>query len=265
MARPIKNNADYFSHDSDMRDDPKIKTLRRKYGLEGYAIWSMLLEVLTDSERFKYKNDDLSMEILAGDFDINKQKLIEIINYLVKLELLNNGDNYLECNQLTKRFSALISNRERDRSRVIDSENTSITSENQVDSGDNPHSKEEKSKEEKSKEVKSESKLSIFYKQQKELALSDKEEKNVKVPAAYIEIADYVLAECPNICKLPNQLKYSEFKKITDKLIQYNKNHEKHILVWDIIDAMENKKDLTRKYTSFYRTLNNWINRRINE
>ena len=55
MARPIKNNADYHSHDSNMRNDIKIKALRRKYKLAGYAIYNMLLEVLTNAEYFEYE------------------------------------------------------------------------------------------------------------------------------------------------------------------------------------------------------------------
>lgn len=46
MARPIKNNADYFSHDIGMRNDMKIKALRRKYGLVGYASYVMLIEII---------------------------------------------------------------------------------------------------------------------------------------------------------------------------------------------------------------------------
>ena len=32
MARPAKLNADYFSHDVDMRNDIRIKGLRRNFG-----------------------------------------------------------------------------------------------------------------------------------------------------------------------------------------------------------------------------------------
>ena len=31
MARPKKNNADYFSHDNDMRNDERIIALIRKF------------------------------------------------------------------------------------------------------------------------------------------------------------------------------------------------------------------------------------------
>ncbi|MBL4705443.1 MAG: DUF4373 domain-containing protein [Flavobacteriales bacterium] len=44
MARPLKNNADYFSHDNNMRNDKKILAVRRKYGSDGYSVWCMILE-----------------------------------------------------------------------------------------------------------------------------------------------------------------------------------------------------------------------------
>ena len=59
MARPIKNNADYFTHDSQMRNHRKIKALRYKFGLIGYAVYNMLLEVLTNAENFKFEWDEL--------------------------------------------------------------------------------------------------------------------------------------------------------------------------------------------------------------
>ena len=53
MARPKKNNAEYFTHDADMRNDVKIKALRRKFSHTGYAVWNYLLETLTDSDFFR--------------------------------------------------------------------------------------------------------------------------------------------------------------------------------------------------------------------
>lgn len=34
MARPQKNNADWFSHDTGLRDNLKVKAVRAKFGLE---------------------------------------------------------------------------------------------------------------------------------------------------------------------------------------------------------------------------------------
>ena len=53
MARPIKNYADYFSHDNDMRDDERIKAVRRRFSHLGYSTWNMLLERLCRAENFR--------------------------------------------------------------------------------------------------------------------------------------------------------------------------------------------------------------------
>lgn len=126
MARPIKNNADYFPHDADMRNDPRVKALRRKFGLDGYAVYAMLLEFLTDSEYFEFKNDGLSMELIAGDFDVDPAHLTEILQYCFQLDLfqLDAKTNIIACRSLDNRLEPLLSKRKRDRIEVIDVDNT---------------------------------------------------------------------------------------------------------------------------------------------
>jgi hypothetical protein len=104
MARPTKHNADYFSHDVSMRDDPKIKALRRKYSHTGYSVWNMILELLTSIEYFEYEWNELSIELLAPDFDIDAEQLDEIVNYCIKLKLLQITNGYLHCDRLTFRL-----------------------------------------------------------------------------------------------------------------------------------------------------------------
>jgi len=93
MARPKRYNADYFSHDSGMRNDPKVKALRNKYGANGYAVWCMMLEILTASDFFTREIDDIEMEILSADFGIDANLFSEILSYMVRLRLLQAGDN----------------------------------------------------------------------------------------------------------------------------------------------------------------------------
>lgn len=104
MARPTKHNADYFSHDTAMRDDPKIKALRRKYSHTGYSVWNMILELLTSIEYFEYEWNELNIELLAPDFDIDADKLNEIVNYCIKINLLQLTNGYLHCERLTFRL-----------------------------------------------------------------------------------------------------------------------------------------------------------------
>lgn len=135
MARPIKDNADYFSHDASMRDDAKIKALRRKFKHEGYSIWNMLLESITDSDNFRFHID---YEITAGDYDIEPEKLRDIVEYCVKLGLLqtNINDTVIWSNTLDKRMFPLLSKRKRDRNPADSELSTAI----------NPHSKVKESK-----------------------------------------------------------------------------------------------------------------------
>ena len=124
MARPIKNNADYFSHDADMRNDLRIKALRRKFGHIGFSIYNMLLEVLSDSDYFKYELTDLNIELLSGDFDLDIQELNDILEYLINLGLMQRDGTYLTCKTLENRFESMLSKRKRDRKGVIVDDNT---------------------------------------------------------------------------------------------------------------------------------------------
>ena len=63
MARPKKEYCDYFSHDRDMRNHRKIKALRTKYGIEGYAIWVMFLEFLTGNDNNIFEKTDIELEL----------------------------------------------------------------------------------------------------------------------------------------------------------------------------------------------------------
>lgn len=113
MARPKKNNADYFSHESEMRNDVKIKALRRKFSHTGYAAWNYLLEVLTDAEGFSIVWDELSIELYAADFDLDVAELTEIVDYCLKLGLLQQNDGMLYCENLTSSFEGLMNKRGR--------------------------------------------------------------------------------------------------------------------------------------------------------
>ena len=88
MPRPKKNNADYFSHDAGMRNDPKIKALRNKFGTAGYSVYCMMLEVLTASDFFEREIDEIEVEILSADFGIESDLFEEILAYMLRLKLL---------------------------------------------------------------------------------------------------------------------------------------------------------------------------------
>ena len=132
MARPKKLNADYFSHDSDMRNDPKLKALRRKFGIQGYAIWNMMLEILTDSDFFEYEWTDLNIELLSGDFDVEPELLKEIIDYCIRLKLLQKEENLIFSEKMKQRFETLLSKRNRERNTYKEEKPTTKTPKERV-------------------------------------------------------------------------------------------------------------------------------------
>ena len=87
MARPKKNNADYFPHDKDMRNDPKIKALRNKFGLSGYAIWNMLLESLCHAKNLELPYSDLDKTLLSGDFGVSEAEMHDVVSFCCRIVL----------------------------------------------------------------------------------------------------------------------------------------------------------------------------------
>jgi len=116
MARQKNNDnggADYFSHDIDMRNDIKVKSLRRKFSHTGYAVWCFMLEYLTDCTNFEFDYDEVSQELLASDFDVPVAELREIIDYSVKIGLLQYEDGKIFSAAHKRRFVRMLEVRQR--------------------------------------------------------------------------------------------------------------------------------------------------------
>ncbi len=77
MARPRKLNADWFPHDVNERNKPMVKAIRRKFSHLGYAVWTYLQETLTSSDLFRIKWDDVTVELLAADYDVEPEDIKE--------------------------------------------------------------------------------------------------------------------------------------------------------------------------------------------
>lgn len=86
MARPRKENADWSSHDTGLRDNLKIKAVRAKYNAGMIRHFVMFLEVLADAENFFSCQKTIdNLEMLAGDFRIDSDKLKDILEYFKKV------------------------------------------------------------------------------------------------------------------------------------------------------------------------------------
>jgi hypothetical protein len=114
MARPNKHNVEYFSHDVQMRNDIKIKALRRKYKHLGYSIFNITLELLGDAEYFELQWDDLSIELLTSEYDCDIDELKEVIDYCIQLNLFQIVNGYLCSEKFTNRLESTVLTRRKD-------------------------------------------------------------------------------------------------------------------------------------------------------
>lgn len=103
-----------------MRNDIKVKALRRKFSHTGYAVWCFLLEALTDSEDFEIEYTEVTQELLAADFDVPVEGLREIVDYSEKIGLLQHEGEKIFSNAHKARFAPLLEARERRRQRAAE-------------------------------------------------------------------------------------------------------------------------------------------------
>jgi hypothetical protein len=73
----MKKDAYYFSHDANARNDFKILKIRRSLGLEGYAIYFCLIEMLREQNTYKLPVN--SIPDIAFDLHTSDEKIKTII------------------------------------------------------------------------------------------------------------------------------------------------------------------------------------------
>lgn len=119
MAKTGKVGLDYFSHDVDMLQDFKIKIIRAKHGLVGYAVYLRLLEeIYRDKGYYCNITEDFNI-LFADDNKIDLNVYINILNDCIEKDLFNKEmyenykiltssriqNNYCEATQRRKNVS----------------------------------------------------------------------------------------------------------------------------------------------------------------
>lgn len=111
MARPVKNYCDYFTHDNGMRNHRKVKAIRQKFGITGYAIWCMILELLTGSDGNVFEDSEIELEIISGDFGVTVTEMRNVLDYCYTLELLFVNDGFVYSESLDDRLKSVYEKR----------------------------------------------------------------------------------------------------------------------------------------------------------
>lgn len=114
MARPQKQGLDYFPLDVDIFQDKKIRILKAKYGVDGFAIYVYLLcEIYKNG--YYIKADDDFICIMADDLRMSINKVKQVLNFLLERSLFENklfqSDKVLTSESIQRRFQLAVKER----------------------------------------------------------------------------------------------------------------------------------------------------------
>ncbi len=152
MARPARYNAEYFSHDADFRNDRRIKAIRAKFGLTGYALCVMLMEVLTDADYTQLDTSEMELELLSGDLGVSVTEIHSLIQFATKIGFFTQNDTgILKCPDLDRALEPVFDKRNRAKIAANKGNNIVSVTETPVTVTETPQSKVKESKVEESK------------------------------------------------------------------------------------------------------------------
>lgn len=87
-----------------MRNHKKIKAIRSNFGIQGYAIWVMIIEHLTGNDGNVFEYSEMELDLMAGDFGCKVEDLKNVLEYAIKLELLFNKSGFINSDSLDERL-----------------------------------------------------------------------------------------------------------------------------------------------------------------
>lgn len=114
MARPQKQGLDYFPLDVDIFQDKKIRILKAKYGVDGFAIYVYLLcEIYKNG--YYIKADDDFICIMSDELRMSINKVKQVLNFLLERSLFENklfqSDKVLTSESIQRRFQLAVKER----------------------------------------------------------------------------------------------------------------------------------------------------------
>lgn len=119
MARPLKDNANWFKHDKNLRNSTEVRALRKNLGSSGCLGFYFFLETLTDSPSYEIELTPIRKELLAADYDLSVKEFEKMISYCLKIGLLSiKSKNLIYCPFLSFSLKPLDTKREQDRARI---------------------------------------------------------------------------------------------------------------------------------------------------
>lgn len=107
----MSKEAYYFSHDANARNDPKILAMRSEYGIKGYGMYWVIIEMLREQENFKLPLKKYIWSAIAMQTDANAmqnnakdyaKKFVE--SCINDFDLFEADEDFFWSNSLIKRM-----------------------------------------------------------------------------------------------------------------------------------------------------------------
>ncbi|WIF95044.1 DUF4373 domain-containing protein [Caminicella sporogenes] len=112
----MAKDAYYFSHDANARNDTKVLAMRCDYGLEGYGMYWILIEILREQDGYKLKHDKSTYRALAMQMHSTVDAVKKFINDCInEYGLLQSDTTYFWSESLLRRMKKLEDIREKRR------------------------------------------------------------------------------------------------------------------------------------------------------
>jgi len=101
------NDARYFTHDDNARNDPKIKALMKKYGVEGYGRFWIIVETMRATRGQKINIKEYVLESLAEEMKCSTDEIKRFLDDCVKFDLFVKEGDFYYSDSLLERLSYL--------------------------------------------------------------------------------------------------------------------------------------------------------------
>jgi hypothetical protein len=98
----------WFKHDTDASNDPKIKKLKKKFGMFGYGVYFNLLEIIArkmenNISEFGYLPNDWDNESLELEFEQDANTVQTVFDYMCEIGLFEKKQGRLYNSKIQSR------------------------------------------------------------------------------------------------------------------------------------------------------------------
>lgn len=235
----MHKKTNYFSHDSNSRNDSKILAVRIKYGVEGYGIYFMILERLREESDYMCIKDYNS---IAFDLRVESSKVKSVVEDF-GLFIFTDDGKYFYSESFMKRMefkdekskkASESANKRWEKEKSMRTHTDKDADALQTDVEKNA-SKVKKSKVKKSK------------------VLSDESPRTQEEIILFQNFENWIQKNTPRVNQLKEPLTIDQYFRLKQKV-------PKDTLT-KVLKAMQNRADLLKKYVSAYLTILNWSSR----